>query len=125
MKYLILGDTPVKDFTPIGSLTEMIYLEIFNVQFTQHELLLNMTKLEDLNLGSTPTRDTEALKQMTWLKRLWVPNTRLNGVQYEELIAALPDTQVVTYGRHSTDRGWRDNQNYRDMRDLLGMWYMH
>ena len=125
MKYLILGDTPVKDFTPIGSLTEMIYLEIFNVQFTQHELLLNMTKLEDLNLGSTPTRDIEALKQMTWLKRLWVPNTRLNGVQYEELIAALPDTQVVTYGRHSTDRGWRDNQNYRDMRDLLGMWYMH
>ena len=124
MKYLILGDTPVKDFTPIASLKELIYLEIFNVQFTQHELLLELTKLEDLNLGSTPTKDIDALKQMTWLKRLWVPNTKLNGYQFDELTEALPNTQVVTYGRHSTDRGWRDNQNYRDMRDLLGMWYM-
>lgn len=124
MKYLILGDTPVKDFTPIASLTELIYLEIFNVQFTQHELLLGLTKLEDLNLGSTPTRDIDVLKQMTWLKRLWVPGTRLNGYQYDELVKALPDTQVVMYAMHSTDKGWRNNQNYRDMRDLLGMWYM-
>ena len=124
MKYLILGDTPVKDFTAIAGLKELIYLEIFNVQFTQHELLLGLNKLEDLNLGSTPTNDIAVLKQMTWLKRLWVPGTRLNGFQYDELVQSLPDTQVVIYARHSTDKGWRDNQNYRDMRDLLGMWYM-
>ena len=124
MKYLILGDTPVKDFTAIAGLKELIYLEIFNVQFTQHELLLGLSKLEDLNLGSTPTNDIAVLKQMTWLKRLWVPGTRLNGFQYDELVQSLPDTQVVIYARHSTDKGWRDNQNYRDMRDLLGMWYM-
>lgn len=124
MKYLILGDTPVKDFTAIANLKELIYLEIFNVQFTQHELLLGLTKLEDLNLGSTPTNDITALKQMTWLKRLWVPGTRLNGYQYDELLQSLPNTQIVMFAMHSTDKGWRDNQNYRDMRDLLGMWYM-
>lgn len=124
MKYLVVGDTPCKDFSAIATLKELIYLEIFNVQFTQHEILLELTNLQDLNLGSTPTRDIEVLKQMTWLKRLWIPRTKLSDAQYKELLAALPDTQVVMYARHSTDMGWRNNQNYRDMRDLLGMFYM-
>lgn len=124
MKYLIVGDTPCKDFSAIGTLKELIYLEIFNVQFTQHEILPNLTSLQDLNLGSTPTSDIEALKQMTWLKRLWLPRTKLSSSQIEELYAALPDTQIVVNAAHSTDKGWRNNQNYRDMRDLLGMFYM-
>lgn len=124
MKYLIVGDTPCKDFSAIGTLKELIYLEIFNVKFTQHEILLNLTNLQDLNLGFTPTTDIEALKQMTWLKRLWLPGTKLSNSQVEELCSALPDTQIVAKASHSTDKGWRDHQNYRDMRDLLGMFYM-
>jgi hypothetical protein len=124
MQYLLLGDTPGTDFSPLANLTELIYLEIFNTKFSQTELLLNFTKLEDLNLGFTRNHDFEVLKQLTWLKRLWVPATGLSAQQYQELVAALPDTQVEMYVLGSTGGNWRDNQNYRDMRDLLGMYYM-
>lgn len=124
MKYLLLGDTPGKDFSPLENLTELIYLEIFNTKFSQTEILLNFTKLEDLNLGYTRNHDFEVLKQLTWLKRLWVPATGLTEAQYLELKAALLDTQLAMYVEGSTGGNWRDNQNYRDMRDLLGMYYM-
>lgn len=124
MQYLVLVDMPCRDFSVLANLTELVYLELFNVQFTQHEVLLKLSKLEDLNIGSTPTRDTEVLQQMTWLKRLWIPRTRLSSAQYKELAAALPDTQIVYYAQHSTDKNWRDNENYRKMRDLLDMFYM-
>ena len=124
MKYLLLGDTPGTDFSPLENLTELIYLEIFNTKFSQTEMLLNFTKLEDLNIGFTRNHDFEVLKQLTWLKRLWLPATGLTGAQYTELKAALPDTQLAMYVEGSTGGNWRDNQNYRDMRDLLGMYYM-
>lgn len=124
LKYLIVADTPCKDFSAIATLKELIYLEIFVTDFTQHEILLNLTKLEDLNLGTTPTKDIDVLRQMTWLKRLWIPGTKLNYLQVAELKEALPDTRIVVYADHSTDKGWRQAKNYYDMRDLLGMFYM-
>ena len=124
MQYLVLGDTPVRDFSPLQYLTELVYLEIFNTRFVEHELLLGMTKLEDLNIGYTPANEVEALKQMTWLERLWVPGTTMSRATYNDLVKALPNTQVVRYVEHSTAGGWRNNDNYRAMRDLLGMFYM-
>ena len=102
----------------------LVYLEIFNTRFVEHELLLGMTKLEDLNIGYTPANEVEALKQMTWLERLWVPGTTMSRATYNDLVKALPNTQVVRYVEHSTAGGWRNNDNYRAMRDLLGMFYM-
>lgn len=124
LKYLILADTPCTDFTPLESLTELIYLEIFMTKFTDHELLLGMTKLEDLNIGATYVKDVSVLHQMTSLKRLWMPGVLIDNQQYADICAALPNTQIVRFARHSTDQGWRNHQNYRDMRDLLGMFYM-
>ena len=124
LKYLIVADIPCQDFSPIASLKELIYLEIFVTSFTQHDILLGLTKLEDLNLGTTPANDITVLKQMHWLKRLWIPGTKLNYLQVAELREALPNTQIMVYADHSTDKGWRHHQNYRDMRDLLGMFYM-
>lgn len=124
MQYLVLVDMPCRDFTALGNLKELVYLELFNVWFTQHDLLLNMTKLEDLNISSTPTADIDVLRQMTWLDRLWITRTHLTKEQLRELQDVLPDTQVVYNAYHSTDKGWRNNDNYRKMRDLLGMFYM-
>ena len=124
LKYLIVVDMPCTDFSPLESLTELVYLEIFLTKFTDHELLLGMTKLEDLNIGATPAKDVSALHKLTGLKRLWLPGVPVNNQQFAELQAALPDTQIVRFARHSTDQGWRNHQNYRDMRDLLGMFYM-
>ena len=124
LKYLIVGELPCPDFSPITSCKELIYLEIFNTTFPQQEILLELPKLQDLNMGSTKVYGTGVLKQMTWLKRLWLAGTGLTFAEYDELVAALPDTQVVMHIPHSTAGGWRDHQNYRDMRDLLGMFYM-
>lgn len=124
LKYLIVGELPCPDFSPMTNLKELIYLEIFNTTFHHQEILLELPKLQDLNLGSTKVYGTEVLKQMTWLKRLWLAGTGLSYAEYDELVTALPDTQVVMHIPHSTAGGWRDHQNYRDMRDLLGMFYM-
>lgn len=124
MKYLIVGELPCPDFSPMADLKELIYLEIFNTTFKQQEILLELPKLQDLNMGSTKVYGTSVLKQMTWLKRLWLAGTGLSFAEYDELVAALPDTQVVMHIPHSTAGGWRDHQNYRDMRDLQGMFYM-
>lgn len=124
MKYLIVGELPCPDFTPIRYCKELIYLEIFNVTFQHQEILLELPKLQDLNMGSTKIYGTGVLKQMTWLKRLWIAGTGLTFAEYDELVAALPNTQVVMHIPHSTAGGWRDHQNYRDMRDILGVFYL-
>lgn len=124
MQYLIVADTPCKDFSPIATLKELIYLEIFVTDFTQHEILLGLTNLQDLNLGTTPADDVTVLKQMTWLKNLWLPGTHLNGAQLQELYDCLPNTRIVPFAEHSTANGWRRLKNYYAMRDLLGMFYM-
>ena len=128
MKYLIVADNErMTDFTPIGSLKNLIYLELLVTKFKQHELFLEMPNLRDINLGSTPAYDEDVpvLKQLTWLERLWLPGTFISDEAFAELEAALPNTHCVLYAWTSTGGGWRENQNYRDMRDLLGMFYMH
>lgn len=124
MQYLVLVDMPCRDFSAIAKLTDLIYLELFNVKFSETEILLNLTKLQDLNIGYTPTPNLDVLTQMTWLKRLWVPGTKLSEKEYQRLQQQLPDTQVVMHVVGSTGGHWRDNDNYRAMRDLLGMHYM-
>lgn len=124
MQYLVLVDMPCADFSALATLKDLIYLELFNVPFTQTEVLSGLTKLQDLNIGFTPKPKLDVLKQMTWLKRLWMPATKLNDEEFTDLVEHLPDTKVVMYVRRPTDANWRDNDNYRAMRDLLGMHYM-
>ena len=124
MKYLVLVDMPCGDFSAIATLKDLIYLELFNVPFTQTEVLSGLTKLQDLNIGFTPKPKLEVLSQLTWLKRLWMPATKLTDQEYTELVNHLPDTHVEMYIRRPTDANWRDNDNYRAMRDVLGMHYM-
>lgn len=124
LKYLILADTEARDYSPVGELTELIYLELFNSKFNDTQLLLNLTKLEDLNISWASLENPQLLKQMTWLKRLWATRIGLPDSENQKLKEALPDTQVYTHGLHPTEGGWRQSQNYYDMRDLLGMEYM-
>jgi len=124
LKYLIVADIPCKDYSALANLKELIYLEVFLNKFLNQDVLLELTNLQDLNLCYTTVEDVEILKQMTWLKRLWIAGCGLNTPQYESLLAAMPETQVVLHITEATGGGWRDHQNYRDMRDLLGMAYM-
>lgn len=125
MQYLILADTKGKDFSVLGKLKELKYLELFMLPFNQAEVLTGLTKLEDLNLGTSKIDNIEPLKQMTWLKHLWMPATKyVNGIEKRELVNALPDTVINYKGAGSTGEGWRQIPNYYAMRDLLNMSYM-
>ena len=124
MKYLILAGTKGTDFSALANLKELVFLELFMTKFDQAEVLTGLTKLEDLNIGNAGIDNVEPLKQMTWLKRLWLPATRnVWRVEREALQEALPDTIVNFAGMGSTDEGWRESPNYYAMRDLLGMGY--
>ena len=124
MKYLILADTPGRDFSALAGLKELIYLELFMTRFDQAEVLTGLTKLEDLNIGTSRLDNIEPLLEMTWLKRLWLPgNVLLTSGDRQRIVDALPDTQVMYACEGSTGAGWREGQNYYDMRDMLNMGY--
>ncbi len=125
LKYLILADTPGTDFTVLENLTELIFLEVFMTKFNQTDVLLKLTKLEDLNISFTAVSEIEDLKKMVWLDRLWMTHSKVTIDKCKELQKVLPDTQIDYTAKTSTENGWRTGQNYYDMRDMLGMYYLH
>lgn len=124
LKYLILAWTQVQDISPISSCKELIYLEIDHGIVHDLSPLVGCTALEDINVnGQQVSNSVEPLKQMTWLKNLWV--TDRSYTEKMELTEALPNTRVVLEDLGTnTGLGWRNLQNYYDMRDFLDMPYM-
>lgn len=124
LKYLILAETGVKDLTPLSGLKNLVFLEIFLSQVNDYTPLLGCTALEDLNLCYTKG-DLGVLSQMTWLKRLWIGRAHMDVWEHKaELAEKLPNCEINTDVIFSTGQGWRQNKNYFDMRDVLGMFYM-
>lgn len=123
LQFLILADTDVEDLTPIGTLKELIYLELFkSPNIHDYTPLLGCTALQDLNLAFT-NGDVEVLAQMTWLDSLWANYCGATPEQKELLRNSLPDTLLeLDHGWHMGN-GWRDRPNYYVMRDILGMPY--
>lgn len=120
LTYLILAHTSVRDITPLSTCKNLKFLEVDHTGVLDFTPLLGCTALEDLNIGKT-WNEVEPLKQMTWLKNLWMvfrPNSA------PEMIEALPNTNVVYGGSATVDSGWRDLPNYFAMRDELKMFYM-
>ena len=127
LKYLLLGDTYVSDLTPLEGLEDLIYLEIFLTHVTDYTPLLSLKKLESLNLCYTEG-DPEVIAQLTWVDYIrWVNFERyyLTPAEQKMLRESLPDTYIeLEIGTSSTGGQWRLHQNYFDMRDILGMYYM-
>lgn len=134
LKYLILAWTAVQDISPLSSCKELLYLELDHCVVRDYTPLQGCTALEDLNINDNDWPvSIDPLLTMTWLKNLWVP-TR-SYAEKEALVAALPNTLVVTSNPKTTfidgstrcteGEGWRNLKNYYDMRDQLGMYYMN
>ena len=122
LKYLIVADGPLLYIDPISSCKELVYVEFFDTQISDYTPLLGCTALQDLNVADTQG-DPLIFKDMPWLENLWVDGFDVNRREREELTAALPDTNVYYCGSEYTAGGWRQLQNYFDMRDLLEMPY--
>lgn len=120
LRYLILAHNgQLQDISPISNCKELVFLELDWSAVKDFSPLVGCTALEDLNIGLTYP-SVEPLSQMTWLKNLWMVD-RGGGYQLSQ---ALPDTKIVTTANATVGAGWRNLQNYYDMRDLLGMEYM-
>lgn len=120
LKYLIMADTGIQDLTPLKDLKELVFLEIFMTPLRDFSPLLGCTALEDLNLCFS-FGSYEPIQEMTWLHNLWWDGPSLPRQQLAE---KLPDTKIEYDSGSSTGAGWRNLQNYYDMRDLLGMKYL-
>ena len=73
-------------------------------------------------MSDTPV-DPTPLLEMPWLKNLWINNVPITAQQRQALTEALPNTHIEFDAGFTTAGGWRELQNYYDMRDLLGMPY--
>ncbi len=123
LKYLILAWTQVTDLSPISNCKELIYLEVDHCIVHDYTPLLGCTALEDINIGDAQYQvDVTPLTQMPWLKNVWAQDRSPRDGQI--LREGLPNTHVVT-SKPPAGQGWRNLQNYYDMRDYLGMYYMN
>ncbi len=122
LKYFIVADARLMFIEPISTCKELIYVEFFRTWINDYTPLLECTALQDLNLAWTKG-DPMVFKEMTWLNNLWIDGDDLTDSEKKELEAALPDTFIQYCYGMLTRNGWRDLQNYFDMRDLLGMPY--
>lgn len=125
LKYLILTHNWVKDLTPLESCKKLVYLELYwNDWIPDYTPLQGCTALEDLNISGSYA-DVEPLLEMPWLKNLWANLCGLTEKESRMLEEGLPNTKVVTREGMYTGGGWRDLQNYFDMRDIMGLPYNH
>lgn len=121
LKYLILAHTTVTDISSLATCKNLVFLEMDWTGIRDYEPLLGCTALEDLNLGLT-YGDYEIIGQMTWLKNLWWKGRGHKALNY--LMEKLPNTTLMFNPPITVGNGWRKLQNYYDMRDALGMYYM-
>lgn len=138
LRYLLVLETKVSDLTVIGNCTSLEFVELCMIPITDFWPLTNLTNLKCLNLSETPCYgrnsngiysygkfgDLTPLRQMTWLDRLWLANSRVGEEGHIFLYDALPNVEMVFYSISSTDRGWRYAPGYYEMRDILDMPYM-
>ena len=120
LKYLILAETGITDLTPLENHENLIFLELFLCKARDFSPLVTLKNLEDLNLCYTG-HDWEPIAEMTWLKRLWWTGSWLARTNLKD---KLPNTYAEYLSPSSTGKGWREGQNYYDMRDFIGMDYM-
>ena len=121
LEYLILAHTQLQYIEPIRHCKKLKFLELDWSPIRDLSPLKECTALEDLNLGNTFC-DVTPILEMTWLKNLWMIGCS-SRAKYE-MTQALPDTKIMITGEATVANGWRDLENYYEMRDLLGMHYM-
>ena len=121
LEFLILAHTQVQYIEPIKYCQKLKFLELDWSPVRDYSPLLECKALEDLNIGNTYA-DSAPIEKMTWLKNLWMVGCS-SGARYR-VSQALADTKVMVTGAATVANGWRNLENYYEMRDLLGMYYM-
>ena len=126
LKVLIVAcNLSLQDITPIGSLKELEYLEIFKNNVQDISCLARCENLVDLNICFNRIRDLTPLHGLKRLRRLWLFNSNnysddipvpFGAVQ--ALRQALPDCRVDSTS-YSTEGGWREHPRYDTLSEMF------
>ena len=118
LKVLILACNEITDITPVGSLRQLEYLELFKNDIRDLSCLEACTKLIDLNVCFNHIDDLTPIAKLSRLERLWVFNSNnwsdadpVDGQQLALLKQALPQCRIDSTS-YSTLGGWRDHRRY-------------
>ena len=109
LQYLIIADCPLQDVTPIGTLKELKFLELFMTDIRDISPIVGCTALEDLNVARIPA-DLTPLAEMKWLKNLWASGGRVSKKDAAFLREQLPNTRIDT--SHAHDCACRGHAGY-------------
>ena len=122
LRFLVISMTKVMDLSPIRSLKNLVFFEMFEMKLTDISVLYDLPQLEYLNCSNTPITDIKPLLTLKNLKRLWLIQCNLPKESLHALKVGLPNTIVIARGKHSTATGWRfDNPTYNEMQALYGL----
>lgn len=119
LKVLILAcNIELRDITPVGSLTQLEYLELFKNDIYDISCLANCTNLIDLNICFNRIKDWTPLHGLDKLERLWLYNSNnysadspVDAQVVHDLRKALPNCHVDSTS-YSTLGGWREHDRY-------------
>lgn len=130
LRFLIVAINKISSIEDLKYCPDLEYLEIFQNTISDWSPLLSLPKLTHLNCSTNVSTDENGdkhypdytvLKQMPQLQRIWIIRCNLSKDQIADLRAALPNAVINTFGGHSTDNGWRDNDLYREMQGLFNL----
>ena len=116
LRVLILSDDKITcDITPIASLKDLLFLEMYKNKITDISPLASLTNLKHLNINFNMVDDLTPLKSMTQLEHLWFAystsyslSTPVDQAVADEIAAALPNTIVNSTARTCDGGGWLD-----------------
>ena len=131
LRYLVVSDCQHTSLSALANCQELEWLELFWTNCSDITWMAECKNLQHVNIAYKRVRDVDAdlstLKQMTWLKRLYISGNMYKPEQIAELEAALPDTTLkVIYTDDCASLGWRDDDKvYFDARDAMHMYYIN
>ena len=120
LRVLILADNKISDISPLKSMKNLHFLELFMNQITDFSPLKENTELVDLNISFNPMiNDFTGLLDFKKLERLWVVNC-VSYQNFQFLKEHYSNAIVNNSGPGSTEAGWRQHERYFKM---INMYY--
>lgn len=126
LKVLIVALNPdLEDITPIGSLKELEYLELFRNNVHDLSALANCKNLVDLNITYNRISDLSPLYELKHLRRLWLYNSNnysdnmpVPREAVDKLRKQLPECHINTTSA-GTNGGWRNHPRYDTIYEMF------
>ena len=122
LRFLVISLTKVRDLSPVRTLKNLIFFEMFDLKQTDVSVLYDLPQLEYLNCSANLITDIKPFLSLTNLKRLWIIKCGFPDETLHALKVGLPNTIVIAKGKHPTDTGWRFGfPEYLEMQALFGL----